>query len=178
MRGLKRRKGEKNVVELPAKNRRVWTASFTLVDQWLDPGSPGGFRQTNGQFPKEIFCHFNIPTWRQASALLSALWVLQSCFYAWFIRNFCSVCYSVFHVCCLNLDFVVVHSDFAWLVLVFLSLNKQHLPRSRPVYHRFFYLFVCMLSFFSDMAFYYSTSIQPAIRLVSLNLIWLFKKPR
>ena len=32
---------------LPAKNRGVWTASFTLVDQLQDPGSPGGFRQTN-----------------------------------------------------------------------------------------------------------------------------------
>ena len=73
VRSLKTRKGEKNVLALLAKNRRVWTASFTLVDQWLDPGSPGGFRQTHGQFPKEIFGHFNIPTWRQASALLSAL---------------------------------------------------------------------------------------------------------
>ena len=39
------------VVELPAKNRGVWTASFTLVDQWMHPGSPEGspegFRQTN-----------------------------------------------------------------------------------------------------------------------------------
>ena len=33
--------------------------------------------------------------------------------------KFCFVCYSVFHICCLNLDFVVVHSDFAWLGLVF-----------------------------------------------------------
>lgn len=32
---------------LPAKNRRAWTASFTLMDQCLDPGSPGGFRQPN-----------------------------------------------------------------------------------------------------------------------------------
>ena len=34
-------------MELPAKNRRVKTPSFTLVDQWQDPGPSGGFRQTN-----------------------------------------------------------------------------------------------------------------------------------
>ena len=40
-------KRRKNVMELPAKNRRVKTPSFTLVDQWQDPGPSGGFRQTN-----------------------------------------------------------------------------------------------------------------------------------
>ena len=40
-------KKRKIVLELPAKNRRLWTASFTLVDQGLDRGAPGGFRQTN-----------------------------------------------------------------------------------------------------------------------------------
>ena len=40
-------KRRKSVAELPAKNRRVWTASFTLVDKRLDQGSPGGLRQTN-----------------------------------------------------------------------------------------------------------------------------------
>ena len=45
---LRTRKKEKLIVlELPAKNRRLWTASFTLVDQGLDRGAPGGFRQTN-----------------------------------------------------------------------------------------------------------------------------------
>ena len=71
-------------------NAPVWTASLiTLVDHWLDPGSPGGFRQTllQVQSPKKFFCHSNIPTRRRASAL----WALQSCFYALFIRNFCSV---------------------------------------------------------------------------------------
>ena len=38
-------------------NAPVWTASFTLVDQWLALGSPGGFRQTllQVQSPKKIF---------------------------------------------------------------------------------------------------------------------------
>ena len=31
---LRTRTVEKNVLELPAKNRKVWTVSFTLVDQW------------------------------------------------------------------------------------------------------------------------------------------------
>ena len=39
-------KRRKNVVELPAKNRRDWATSFILVNQLLDPGSQGGFRQT------------------------------------------------------------------------------------------------------------------------------------
>ena len=33
-------------MESPAKNRRDWATSFILVDQLLDPGSQGGFRQT------------------------------------------------------------------------------------------------------------------------------------
>ena len=40
------------------------------------PGVPWGFssdKLLQGQLPKEIFCHSNILTWRQASALLSAL---------------------------------------------------------------------------------------------------------
>ena len=40
------------------------------------PGVPWGFssdKLLQDQSPKEIFCHFNIPTWRQAGALLSAL---------------------------------------------------------------------------------------------------------
>ena len=51
---------KKTVVEFPVKNRRVWTASFTLVNQWLDPGSPGGFRQTllQVQCPKKM----NVPS--------------------------------------------------------------------------------------------------------------------
>ena len=64
------------------------------------PGVPWGFsshKLLQVQSPRKIFLHSNVPIWRQASAL----WVLQSCFYALFIRN----------VCCLNLDSVVFHSD-------------------------------------------------------------------
>ena len=41
----------------------------TLVDQWMDPGSSGGFRQTvlQVQSPQRSSCHSNILTWGQAS---------------------------------------------------------------------------------------------------------------
>ena len=43
--------------------------SPTLVDQWMDPVSLGGFRQTvlQVQSPQKSSCHCNIPTWEQAS---------------------------------------------------------------------------------------------------------------
>ena len=43
--------------------------SPTLVDQWMDPASPGGFRQTvlQVQSPQKSSCHSNIPTWGLAS---------------------------------------------------------------------------------------------------------------
>ena len=74
------------------------------------PGVPWGFsshKLLQVHSRTKLFLHSNVPIWRQASAL----WVLQSCFYALFIRNVCSVRYSVFYVCCLNLDSVVFHSD-------------------------------------------------------------------
>ena len=64
------------------------------------PGVPWGFsshKLLQVHSRTKLFLHSNVPIWRQASAL----WVLQSCFYALFIRN----------VCCLNLDSVVFHSD-------------------------------------------------------------------
>ena len=97
-----------------------------------------------GQCPKEIFCHFNFPTWRQAEraverAVSTAILLL------------CTV-YSKFLLCLLfrfpgllsesrfcRCSFRLCLASFS-----FLSLNKQHLPRSRAVYHRFFIcLFVC-----------------------------------
>ena len=87
------------------------------VDRVLHPcglmtraGVPWGFssdKLLQVQSPKKIFLHSNVPIWRQASAL----WVLQSRFYALFIRNVRSVRYSVFYVCCLDLDSVIFHSD-------------------------------------------------------------------
>ena len=90
----------------------LWTSNWTQAPR-------GAFlRQLlQVQSPKKIFCHSNIPTWRQASALL----LLQSCFYALFIQNFCSVCYSVFYVCCLNLDSVLFHSEFCLASSTFLK---------------------------------------------------------
>ena len=61
------KKRRKNAVALPAKNLRVWTASFTLVHQWLDPGFSSD-KSLQVQSPKKFFCHSNIPMWRQASA--------------------------------------------------------------------------------------------------------------
>ena len=53
---------------------RVWTLSLTLVDQWLDPGSPGGFRQTNyykSSHLRNFSCYSSIPTlWRKSTAIL------------------------------------------------------------------------------------------------------------
>ena len=96
----KRRKSEEG---LPAKNRRVWTASFTRVEL----GSPGGFRQTNYyKFSplRKFFSlqHSDMET--SERAVRTAVLLL----YALFIRKFCSVCCSVFH----DLDSVVFHSDF------------------------------------------------------------------
>ena len=74
------------------------------------PGVPWGFsshKLLQVHSRTKLFLHSNVPIWRQASAL----WVLQSRFYALFIRNVRSVRYSVFYVCCLNLDSVIFHSD-------------------------------------------------------------------
>ena len=103
------RKGEKNVVELPAKIQRVCMDYVRPSPLWTSDSTwgPLGFssdKLLQVQSPKKInFCHSSIPTWRQASMLL----VQQSCSYAQkflinFIRNFRSVCYSIFHVSCLG----------------------------------------------------------------------------
>ena len=84
------------------------------------PGVSWGFSSNKllqVQSPKKIFGHSNVPIWRQASAL----WVLQSCFYALFIRNVCSVRYSAFYVCCLNLDSSIFHSDVCLASFLFFS---------------------------------------------------------
>ena len=68
------RKGENNVVELPAKIQRVCIDSCVLhpCGPVTLPGVPWGFssdKLLQVQSPKKIFCHSNIPTWRQASML-------------------------------------------------------------------------------------------------------------
>ena len=131
---------------LPAKNRRAWTASFTLVDQWLDPGSPGGFRQTN---------YFKASSLRKFFVILTFRHVDKRARY-WARCKYCNLAlctvYSKFLLCLLfrfpcwlsesrfcRCSFRLCLARFS-----FLSLNKQHLLRSRAVYHRFFiYLFVC-----------------------------------
>ena len=62
---------------------RVVCQKSKSVDRVLHPcgpvtgsGVPWGFSSAKllqDQSPKEFFCHSNIPKWRQASALLSAL---------------------------------------------------------------------------------------------------------
>ena len=56
------------MVELPAKNRIVSTASFALVDQKTGPGSPGGFRQTNHYKSSPLRNVFAILTFRQETS--------------------------------------------------------------------------------------------------------------
>ena len=90
-------------------------------------GVPWGFssdKLLQVQSPKNFFCHSNVPIWRQASAL----WVLQSCFYALFIPN----------VCCLNLDSVVFHSDVCLASFLFFSnvcCERFHLADRRHQRH-------------------------------------------
>ena len=146
MRSLKTRKGEKIVVELPAKNRRVWTASFTFVDQWLDPGSPGAFRQTNYYKTSPLRKFFVILTFRHGDKRARC----------WARCKYCNLAFmhGLFEILlCLLFRFPYLLSESRFCRcsfrlcqarLSFLSLNKQHLPRSSAVYHRFFiYLFVC-----------------------------------
>ena len=102
-------------------------------------------------------------------------------------ENLCPVCYSVLHVCCLNLDSVVFHSDFCLAsFLLFkcllptisfsfsynLNLNiKTTRFTMQPSLIIDFHIFVYMLSFLTDIVFYYNlNSVQPAIRFVSLKI--------
>ena len=87
------------------------------VDRVLRPcgsenwtGVPWGFSSDKSlqvQSPKKCFCHSNIPTGDKRARCK-----YFNLAFALFIRNFGSVCYSLFHVCKLNLDSVVFHSDF------------------------------------------------------------------
>ena len=70
------RKGENNVVELhclPKFKECAWAKCLLHPCGPVTlPGVPWGFssdKLLQVQSPKKIFCHSNIPTWRQASVL-------------------------------------------------------------------------------------------------------------
>ena len=98
----------------------------------------------------------------------------QSCLFS---RNFCVVCYTVFHVFFLNLDSVVFHTDFCfasfllfskvycqWFLLAYKSINNTTYHAAVGSYR---FSFLCLYAF---IAFFYSNSIQTTVKLVSLNL--------
>ena len=152
---------------LPAKNRRAWTASFTLVDQWLDPGSPGGFRQTNYYKTSPLRNFFVILTFQNGDKRVHC-WAR------------CKYCNLVFMHCLFEIfaSFVILLSEsrfclvsFRRLVLVFLSLNKQHdLPCSRSVYHRFFICLCAFISFRHRPLLFDFNSIRHKIRIFKINM--------
>ena len=83
------------------------------------PGLPGGLSSDNYYKSSPVRKCFAILTFRHGDKRARCKYCNLA--FMQFIQNFCSVCYSVFYVCCLNLDSVFFDSEFCLASSTFLK---------------------------------------------------------
>ena len=177
MRSLRMRKGEKKCGGVACHSQNSMNVHGLIMyalHQWLYLGSPEGFRQTN-YYKSSHLRKFFVACCKYCNL------AFMHCLFGKFVPCL------LFCFTCLNLDSGVFHSDFCLAsFLLFkcllptisfsfsynlnLNIKTTRFPMQPSVIIDF-HIFVYMLSFLTDIVFYYNLNlVQPAIRLVSLKI--------